>query len=103
MLNNLSRVAKLPILAGITLLLIGAFVVTMTGASLPADCDDDCTEEAGNCCECVCCPTKVVMSFSEEYKSQAAIQNFEFTIDLISLSDEQVWYGSIDHPPQNQS
>lgn len=87
--------------AVIALLVLLALSVSMAGAFSEADCDDECSDEAGTCCECVCCPTKVVMNVFDEVSDIPEFANQLCTVEKISDSGDRVWFGTIDHPPQN--
>jgi hypothetical protein len=93
--------AKQFITAAISLFVLVALTVAMVGAFTVDDCEDGCAEESGDCCECICCPTKVVMNISLENSNHSEFAVFVCTVERTFLSGEQVWYSSIDHPPQN--
>lgn len=87
----------------ISLVVLLALFVSMAGAFAESDCDDDCADKPGACCECVCCPTKVVMNVKEEISLLSEYAKLLCTVERVVHSGERVWFGSIDHPPQNQA
>ena len=89
--------------AFLSIMLIFSLAVSIAGNVIEGNCDDGCQEESGACCECICCPNKVLMTAYDEINLQAESSSFLWTIQRISLFGEQEWFIPIDHPPQNFS
>jgi len=87
----------------VSIFVLVALSVSMAGIISEADCDDDCQSEKTDCCECICCPSNVVMAAFENFSVHFEYCPFLWTVDRKSFSSEQDWYTSIDHPPQNLS
>ena len=87
----------------ISILLVFGLAVSIAGNVSEGDCDDHCQEDSGACCECICCPNKVLMTAFDDADFMSESSQYLWTIQIVSLDCEQEWYVPIEHPPQNLS
>lgn len=76
---------------------------SIAGSLGEVDCHDECQGEPGVCCECICCPNKVILTTFDDMNLNSESGSFLWNVPGMSLSSEQEWFVPIDHPPQNFS
>ncbi len=85
----------------LSVVIIIALSVSIAGTFCEADCNDDCQEESGTCCACICCPSNVVMTLSDSHTVQIEYLTCLWTLSRAGVSGEQEWFTNIDYPPRD--
>ena len=91
-----------PFTLALVLALLVCLVASVAGFTSEADCGSDCQDESGTCCECICCPTKVLMASLDEYRLLTERDTADWLIPQVSENCKQEWFVSIELPPQNR-
>ena len=103
MITNRAKQINRAMAIFLSVIAIIALSVSMVSTFCEADCIDDCQEESGTCCSCVCCPNNIVMAPSEDNSNQLEFVICQWTLVHPDLLGEQEWFTNIDYPPRDLS